>query len=286
MGRGLSDASKDLIRRAYAVLEVEHPSGVRRVAYALFGNQADNEVRKLGKQLSRARKRGWIPWAWISDDTRLEVSPFVVEDMNDLRRTNADCPSYNPWPSQQKRVVIWSEKSLGGTLQPVLDNYLVGFQVQHGNTSDTVIHLAANWCRAHPSHQLIILYVGDHDPKGLRISEDDLPKRLREEGVTNYHIKRVAILRSDAEAVSVEDRDRFKPKDLDIAWYRAATGLSYGVEVEALSSVVLRDRVEAAIQAEITDRDTWNRVMEASRAVQQSWDDYVARWPIPTLGAE
>jgi hypothetical protein len=286
MGRGLSAASKDLIQRAYALLEREHPSGVRRVAYGLFGNQADDFVKKLGKQLSRARKRGWIPWEWISDDTRREVGPYIVEDMGELRRLKGTCPSYDPWPSQAKRVVIWSEKSLGGTLQPVIDDLLVGFQVHHGNTSDTVMHQAAEWCRAHPTHLLIILYVGDHDCKGLRISEDDIPKRMRDERVTNYRVTRVAILQPDAEAVRVEDRDAFKPKDPDISWYCAKTGLSYGVEVEAIPSTDLRERVEAAIKAEIVDVAAWNRVMEASRVVRESWEAYVDRWPIPTLGAE
>jgi len=289
MGRGLHKASQELIQRAYDVLAVEHPSGVRRVAYALFGNQAEARVKKLGKQLANARRRGLIPWDWISDDTRPSIAPFVVEDMNDLRRINAACPDYDPWPSQGKRVVIWSEKSLGGTLKPLLDEYLVEFQVHHGNSSWTEFYRYAQWTKAHRDLRLVILYVGDHDCKGLRISEDDIPKRMSDRGAGNWECQRVAILQSDAEAVETTDRDRFKAGDKDIAWYRARTGLSYGVEVEALSSNILRDRVEAAILAEITDPDGWSRVTTASRLVQESWASYVAAWQtpaIPTLGEE
>jgi hypothetical protein len=204
--------------------------------------------------------------------------------MNDLRHMNAVCPDYNPWPSQGARVVIWSEKSLGGTLKPILDEYLVSFHVQHGNTSDTVIHKAAEWCRQHPTMVLVILYVGDHDPKGLRISEEDIHKRLGgDEGITNYIVHRVAILRSDVEAVRREDRDAFKPKDPDIAWYVRRTGLSYGVEVEAIPSTELRDRVEAAIKAEITNAEAWHRTINASQTVRESWQEYVQRWPMPAI---
>ncbi len=114
---------------------------------------------------------------------------------------------------------------------------------------------------AHPHLRLIILYVGDHDPKGLRISEDDIPKRLADRGAINWECHRVAMLRSDAKAVAKTDRDRFKTNDKDITWYYLRTELTYGVEVEALSSNILRDRVEAAIREQITDPDAWNRTL-------------------------
>jgi hypothetical protein len=289
MGRGLSAESHQLIARAFEVLKREHPSGVRRVCYALFGNQAESTVKKLGKQLVNARRRGLIPWDWISDDTRPSIMPFVVEDMNDLRNMNAACPSYDPWPGQGKRVVIWSEKSLGGTLKPILETYLVEFQVHHGNSSWTELRKAAQWTKAHPHLRLVILYVGDHDCKGLRISEDDIPKRMSDRGARNWECHRVAILRADAEAVDETDRDAFKEKDKDIGWYCARTGLSYGVEVEALPSNILRDRVEADIIAQITDPEAWHRTTAASQIVRESWEAYVDQWPvppIPTLGAE
>src|SRR3954447_9539363 len=120
MGRGLSAESVQLIARAYTVLEREHPSGVRRVAYALFGNQAGARVKKLGELLTWARKMGVIPWDWISDETRPERMPYVVEDTGAMRDLQRSCPSYDPWRDQPVRVVVWSEKSVGGTLAPVL----------------------------------------------------------------------------------------------------------------------------------------------------------------------
>jgi hypothetical protein len=289
VGRGLSADSRQLIQRAYDVLAVEHPSGVRRVAYALFGNQAETVVKKLGKQLANARRRDLIPWEWISDATRPSILPFVVEDMNELRAINGACPAYNPWPSQHKRVVIWTEKSLGGTLKPLLDRYHVEFQVHHGNTSWTELQEYARWTKEHPHRQFVILYVGDHDPKGLRISEDDIPTRMTDRGAINWECKRVAILRADVEAVPPTHRDAFKEKDPDIRWYRSRTGLSYGVEVETLPSNMLRARVEAAIQNEILDVGAWNRVRAASEVVRESWEAYIEAWPvpaIPTLGSK
>ena len=281
MGRGISAESRHLIQRAYDVLEVEHPSGVRRVAYAIFGNQAGTHVKKLGDLLTRARKSGAIPWAWISDETRPEREPFVVADAGDMRDTHRVCPSYDPWRDQPSRVVVWSEKSVGGTLAPVLDALLVPFQVHHGNTSTTVMYHTAKATRE-DDRALVILYVGDHDPKGLRISEDDIPKRLATYGAVNVRVQRLAILREDAVRL-IDIKDDFKPNDLDVKWYRQRTGLDYGGELEAIPSTDLRDRVEAAIKTEITNIAGWNRTMETSRVVRESWQSYVDAWPAPAI---
>ena len=61
MGRGLSAESRQLIARAYEVLEREHPSGIRRVSYALFGNRAGEMTNKMSGLLSRARKEWTHP---------------------------------------------------------------------------------------------------------------------------------------------------------------------------------------------------------------------------------
>src|SRR5580765_5537374 len=100
MGRGLHAESRQVIQRADEVVDDEHPSGVRRVAYALYGNQAGAMVKKLGALLVRARKDGAIPWDWISDSTRPDVLPFVVNDVGDMRDVHRSCPSYDPWNEQ------------------------------------------------------------------------------------------------------------------------------------------------------------------------------------------
>lgn len=285
MGRGLHAESRQIIQRAYDNLEVEHPSGVRRVAYALYGNQAGAMVKKLGRLLVRARKDGDIPWEWINDSTRLDVLPFVVNDAGDMRDVHRSCPSYDPWQQQPVRVIVWTEKSVGGTLEPVLDSFLVGFCVHHGNTSASKIQAVVS-AMATDQRRLVILYCGDHDAKGLRISEDDLPKRFAEYGadMDRLTIRRVALLQADAERL-IEFKDEFKPKDKDVKWYRAHCGLSYGVELEAIPSTELRQRVETAIRQEIVDIGAWNQVLATSTAVRESWEAYVDKWKAPVPAA-
>jgi len=62
-----------------------------------------------------------------------------------------------------------------GVLAPVLDEYAVGFRVMHGFASAIAVYDVA---QDHDGRDLIVLYVGDFDPSGLFMSEEDLPARL------------------------------------------------------------------------------------------------------------
>ena len=60
-------------------------------------------------------------------------------------------------------------------LGPVLDDYAVGFRVMHGFSSATSVYDVA---QSDDDRPLVALYVGDFDPSGLFMSEEDLPTRL------------------------------------------------------------------------------------------------------------
>ena len=79
-----------------------------------------------------------------------------------------------------------------GVLQPVLDEYGVGFRVMHGFSSATAVHDVAQDDDGRP---LIVLYVGDWDPSGLCMSEQDLPAGLSRYDGDHVVLKRIALTR-------------------------------------------------------------------------------------------
>ena len=80
------------------------------------------------------------------------------------------------WDQQPVRVMVVSEKgTVRGLLRPVLDHFAVGFQVMHGFSSATIVYDISQDDDGRP---LIILYVGDFDPSGMYMSEEDLPNRF------------------------------------------------------------------------------------------------------------
>ena len=111
---------------------------------------------------------------------------------------------------------VWSEKgTIRGVLAPVLDQYAVGFRVMHGFSSATSVHDAAD---DDDGRDLIALYVGDYDPSGLFMSEQDLPARLAEYDGEHVDVRRIALIReqvSDLPSFPAAD----KKKDPRHDWF-------------------------------------------------------------------
>jgi hypothetical protein len=281
MGRGLSDASKELIERIMDVFKTEHPNSPRRVAYAIFGNRAGMNAPKISQLCRRLLESGRLPLDWYDDSSRAYVDASVAEDIDDLLDMNAFCPPFDPWKSQPVRVVVWSEKSIAGTLGPTLQHYSVPFLNTSGWNSTKMMMEEAR--RTHRDRRrLVILYCGDHDAAGLRMSEADIPDRLDRYGARNWRLHRVAITAQDFATMRRKRlTDPIKPSDPNAEWYALHTGYNVGVELETLSAPDLRHRMEAAIELCIDDFEAWHRVSAASTAVQESWEAHVAAWPRP-----
>jgi hypothetical protein len=183
MARGKSRRSLALIDACIDFHHAIHPATVRAVCYQLFtrgliASMAKTETNRVGQQLTDARFRGWIPDDWIVDETReAECLPswatpdaYVETVRNSYRKDH--------WALQPRHVEVWSEKgTVRGTLAPVLQQYGVTFRVMHGFTSTTNISVVTQE-RLRLRRPFMALYVGDFDPSGLYMSEEDLPERL------------------------------------------------------------------------------------------------------------
>ena len=286
MGRGLAQKTIALRNLCYDILEEIHPATVRAVCYRLFvlkaiPDMSMNSTAKISRILTRAREDGFIPWAWIVDETRdLERVPqwedpaaYVEAVRRSYRR--------DLWVQQPQRVEIWSEKgTMRGTLGPVLDRYGVGFRVMHGFSSATVMKdIAEITSAATATAPLRAFYIGDWDPSGMHMSEKDIPDRLTEYGawveLSRLALTRGDLRRPDLATTSFPATD--KRKDPRYKWFTSEIGVQCW-EVDALNPVVIRDRVERAIVSMITDHAAWQRYQEAERAETESLQDFLSTW--------
>lgn len=180
---GMAKKSLDLIDAMYAKVEDAQPITGRGVGYKLFvanliPSMATNEMQRVYRLLKEAREQGIIPWEWIVDETRSLERVSTWYDPEDYARCVAQSYRRDFWNQQLVRVEVWSEKgTIRGVLQPVLDEYAVGFRVMHGFSSATLVHAAAE---DNDGRLLIVIYVGDYDPSGMYMSKEDLPKRIAE----------------------------------------------------------------------------------------------------------
>jgi hypothetical protein len=298
MSRGKGRRNLELIDACHRILEEIQPASVRAVCYRLFvegyiASMAKSETNRVSRQLTDAREAGTIPFEWVVDETRsVEVVPTWA-DPGDFAKTITRSYRRNKWDAQPGRIEVWSEKgTVRGTLKQVLDEYEVPFRVMHGYASATAVQDVV-LTAIRDTNTLTVLYVGDWDPSGLHMSEQDLPHRLkkymheelRRDVITTamrvrpraVKIVRVALTAEDVEAPSLPSFDA-DTKRGDPRWREYVE--RYGDkcwELDALSPVVLRERVDAAIMSRL-DVDAWNRYVDAERLELESITAIVKTW--------
>jgi hypothetical protein len=177
----MAKKSLSLIATMVEIIEAAQPITGRGVGYKLFvkkliASMKTGEMQKVYRLLKEARERGMIPWEWIVDESRQLEKTASWDDPDAFTKSIINQYRREYWNQQPVRVEVWSEKgTVRGVLQPVLDEFGVGFRVVHGFASATVVHDIAE---DDDGRELIVLYVGDWDPSGLCMSVVDLPERL------------------------------------------------------------------------------------------------------------
>lgn len=278
-GRGRAKRSLDMIKAMYKIAEDAQPITGRGVGYKLFSLgfvPSMSKMQGVYRLLKEAREEGTIPWEWIVDETRELEQVSTWNDPDAFVRCVARSYRRDFWQQQPTRVEVWSEKgTVRGMLQPVLDEYGVGFRVMHGFGSATVINDVAQYDDGRP---LIILYIGDFDPSGLWMSERDIPERLARYGGDHISIRRIALLHEDC--MTLGERPAFnvadKRKDPRAPWFRKTFGQRCW-ELDAMDPNDLRARVEAEINEHI-EPEAWERCRVVDEAERQSLRHVLDKW--------
>ena len=283
-GRGMAQKSLDLIDACYDILAEIQPTSVRSVCCQLFmrgmmitSMSKKSETQKVSRLLVIARETGAIPWQWIVDETREAEKVSAWGDLGDYSETILRSYRRDFWQHQPERIGVWSEKgTVRGVLAPVLHKFAVTFRVLHGFGSATSVHDVALETED-LDRPMIVLYVGDYDPSGMRMSELDLPARLGRYG-GNVKLIRVALTKDDVEhgdlpsfpAETKKDDPRYK-------WFDDNYGDTCW-ELDAMSPNVLRARVEDEIVARI-DADAWAHCQKTETAERESMKSFFKQWP-------
>ena len=271
-----------LITAAIEILREIQPASVRAVCYRLFvqgliPSMSKNHTNSVSTQLVWARENDHLPWCWIVDETRAAERISTWSNPEEIIEAAVSGYRKNYWDDQPAWIEVWSEKgTVRGTLAPILKKYGVTFRVLHGYGSATALHNVADETQR-SDKSLEVLYVGDWDPSGLHMSAVDLPDRLDRYGA-DACIERIALNEND---VLHRDLPAFealsKRGDTRYEWFVERYGHRCW-ELDALSPVTLRERVEA----EIKDRlvvGTWDRSMRIEAAERSSMEEILRVWP-------
>jgi len=307
MGRGRASRTILLEEQCADILEEIQPATVRAVGYRAFvlkliPDMSRNSMQRIGRVLIQARESGVIPWSWIVDETRDLERVSTWADPDAYRHTVSTSYRKDFWRQQPNEIEVWSEKgTMRGTLKPVLDRYGVGFRVMHGYGSATVIMDIARRTRD-LDRPLEVLYLGDWDPSGMHMSAKDLPDRLANYGarvhltrlanygarvhltrLANYgarvHLTRLALtpddlMLPDVRITSFPATD--KQADARYPWFVKTYGHACW-ELDALSPVLVRDRVEDAIGS-LIDWDAWDHDARLEEVQLDSLNAVMTTW--------
>jgi hypothetical protein len=172
-------------------------------------------------------------------------------------------------------MVVSEKGTVRGLLAPVLAHYAVGFLPVHGFSSATCVHDISEDYDGRP---LIILYVGDYDPSGMFMSEEDLPNRFAKYDGDHVTIRRIALTREQLTGLpSFPATD--KREDPRYKWFVRNYGKRCW-ELDAMDPNDLRDLVGAEIE-NLIEPVAWERCEIINNAEQESLRAILQNWGAP-----
>jgi hypothetical protein len=278
--RGRAQRSLDLIEAMYAAAREANPITGRGIGYKLFTaglipSMARNEMQRVYRLLKEAREEGEIPWDWIVDETRSIERVSTWDDPAEFARCVARSYRRDFWNQQPHRVQVWSEKgTVRGVLKPVLDQYAVGFSAVHGFGSATLTYDTA---QDDDGRDLIVLYVGDFDPSGMFMSEEDLPARFAKYDGDHITLRRIALTLWQLEGLPYFPASD-KRKDPRYKWFASSYGHNCW-ELDAMDPNDLRDCVEREIVS-LIEPEAWRRCEIVNKAEQESLQTILDKWVV------
>lgn len=136
----------------------------------------DREYNKLGRLVNQGRLQGLISWTAIEDRTRslrgLETFKTPEKAVERVAR------SYRRdlWANQEWRPEVWIEKdALSGVIQGVCNRHRVDFFACRGHVSQSEMWRAGQRLASYieKGQRPIIFHLGDHDPSGVHMTDDN-----------------------------------------------------------------------------------------------------------------
>ena len=266
-------ASRDEMRLRYdaifAIVRRNQPTGIRFTYYTASAkgivDKTDSGYVKVQRAMLDMRRSGRIPWHWIVDSTRWMRKPTTWGSVEELLEDSASTYRRALWRDSDYLLEVWCEsESVAGVLYPVTAKWDVPLYPIKGQTSDSFAYGAAqNYID--DLRELVIFYVGDHDPAGYEIETNLHAKLMAHSGRTDITFKRMACTEDDVARLSLFGTPPKKTNYVNaltgerVAWHGDA------VEVEAIDPPLLRQWLDDWI-AEYVPK----RALEIAKLAEES----------------
>jgi len=260
----------------YTIVEEDKPTTVRHVFYRAVakGLVPKTEGAYKGvivRLLTRMRRDGSLPYAWIADNTRWVMRSRTYRSPEEALAHMVATYRRDLWDCQHLRVEVWCEKdAVAGFLVDVADRWCVPTMVFRGYSSVSYLYALAEEIRAH-GLPTFIYYFGDHDPSGRDIQRfvTETVRKMAPE--SDLHFSRLAVTREQIERYELPTRPTKKSDS------RAHRFKGRSVELDALDRAVLQELCLRAITHHL-DPDEVERLQANEKAERESFERFAARF--------
>jgi hypothetical protein len=232
----------------------------------------EREYKNLGTLLVKGRMAGIVDWENIEDRIRVPFIPYYVSGITNAIDDTIDQYRLDRMKNQDVYIELWVEKdAISGVMKRITSHYHINLMVNRGYSSASAMYDAYNRLqnKAEQGKEIVILYLGDHDPSGLDMIRD-IKKRLTEFGA-EPEVKHIAI--------TTEQVREYKPPpnpakltDSRSGWYISKYGRS-SWEVDALKPEILNKLVREAIE-ELIDIDRFKEMLEKEKKDKDDLKDF------------
>jgi hypothetical protein len=255
----------------YDVANTEKPCTIRGVFYRVMSMglvpKSEPGYRQVQNRILLMRRRGDLPYGWISDGTRWRMKPKTWSSADEALYDTAEFYRRALWDNQSVHLEIWSEKdAIRSVVYPVTAEFDVPLMVARGFSSESFLWETAQAIIA-DRKPAVIYQLGDHDPSGVSAWEHTRRRLAEFAPGVEFEFERLAV--TPEQIIS----HRLPTRPTKQSDSRAATFEGESVEVDALPSPVLRNLVRDAIEswidpealritkvAETSERDVLTRI--------------------------
>lgn len=152
---------------------------LRQLYYQLVQkNIAPNDdvvYKRLSSLLDDCRYSGTVDWNGIEDRGRVPYTPYFEDSVEEALKRTINSYKLDRRIGQKIYTELWTEKdAISGIIKQAVREFTLTVGVNKGFASSTAIYNAYNRISAelYEVKNVVILYLGDHDPSGLDMIRD------------------------------------------------------------------------------------------------------------------
>lgn len=223
-----------------------YPLGVRQMFYRMetkgVVEKSEAGVRKVQDTLTNMRKRGAIPYYFISDNSRPVYHTRRYSNPAEAAEYWAANYRRSLWQEQDTFLQFWIEKDgLSSIFYSVTDDYDVPLHVARGYPSLSFLYSTAqNLIDIGQNKRIVIAHFGDYDPSGVDAAR--FTREQLEDFGAEFEFVRVAVTESQIASYNLPTRPTKKTDT------RARHHGDISVELDAIPPAELRALARKTIE--------------------------------------